>query len=160
MSFKGLLKSIKTDIETNIKSGVLLCLFLVGYRLGRFCLLKRSRNKLYWVPYIACWAQNRLLSLVFGCSVPFSCSLGSTLRFPHGIYGVFISGRAVIDDGCTIFHNVTIGGNYGSKKAYGAPYIGKNVLIGANAVVIGPVKLEDGVFVRAGDSIFQNVSSK
>lgn len=157
MSIRNLLNEIKVDIRRNIKSGLLLCSFLMIYRCGRLCLLKRQRNIFCWIPYAFCWAHNRFLSLIFGCSVPFSCSLKSGVRFPHGIYGVFISGQAIVEDGCTIFQNVTIGGNYGSKRAYGAPHIGKNVLIGANAVVIGPIKLADGVFVRAGDSVFHDI---
>ena len=64
---------------------------------------------------------------------------------PHGIHGVFISRYARIGSGCRIYQNVTIGEIDGK-----APEIGRGCLIGANAVIIGGVKIGDNVKIGAG----------
>ena len=47
---------------------------------------------------------------------------------PHGLAGIFISYGASIGEGCTIFHQVTIGSNtLPDSRGQGAPTIGRNV---------------------------------
>ena len=65
-----------------------------------------------------------------------STNIGENICFPHGIAGVFISQGAKIGNDCVIFQQVTIGSNLlEDSKNFGAPEIGNNVRIGANAVV-------------------------
>jgi serine O-acetyltransferase len=72
--------------------------------------------------------------------------------FPHGIYGVFISGGAVIGENCVIFQHVTIGSNtLIDSKGFGAPVIGDNCYIGAGAKIIGNIRI--GNFVRIGANV-------
>ena len=68
--------------------------------------------------------------------IPLYCSIADDVYFPH-LTGINIAGAVKIGAGCTIYQNVTIGSNYlqGTKHP-GAPVIGDNVLIGANAVVL------------------------
>lgn len=63
--------------------------------------------------------------------------------------------HAEIGEGCTLFHQVTIG----IKEAEGtrAPIIGKNVLIGAGAKVIGPVHVGDGAKIGANSVVTKDV---
>ena len=67
------------------------------------------------------------------------------LSLPHGLHGVYISRYARIGAGCRIYQNVTIGEVQGK-----APQIGKNCLIGAGAVVVGDIRIGDGVKIGAG----------
>src|SRR5689334_623088 len=70
--------------------------------------------------------------------------------FPHGIYGVFISGGAVIGDNCVIFQHVTIGSNtLIDSKGLGAPVVGDNCYIGAGAKIIGNVRIGNSVRIGA-----------
>jgi serine O-acetyltransferase len=46
-----------------------------------------------------------------GSWIPLSATFNGEPCFPHGIYGVFISGGAVIGRNCVIFQHVTIGSN-------------------------------------------------
>lgn len=71
---------------------------------------------------------------------------GSRPRFIHGIKGVFISKESSLGDNCVIFQNVTIGRNAKGE----APFIGNNVLIGANSVIIGKVTIGNNVKIGAG----------
>ena len=73
-------------------------------------------------------------------------------RFPHGIYGIIISGEAEIGENCTIFHQVTIGTN-----GKGVPKIGDNVTIGAGAKVLGPIHIGNNVSIGANVVITENI---
>lgn len=78
--------------------------------------------------------------------------------FPHGISGVFISTNAEIGEGCTIFHQVTIGANTiaGHPKA-GSPVIGNNVYIGAGAKIIGSVRIGDNCRIGANCVVVEDM---
>src|SRR3989304_10075550 len=78
--------------------------------------------------------------------------------FPHGIYGVFISGSAVIGKNCVIFQHVTIGSNtLIDSKGLGAPTIGDHCYIGAGAKIIGHVKVGSNVRIGANTVVYQDV---
>lgn len=64
---------------------------------------------------------------------------------PHGLNGIIVSNDAIIGRQCQLYHQVTIGGGNG-----GSPVIGDNVLIGAGAKIIGPVKIGNNVKIGAG----------
>lgn len=78
--------------------------------------------------------------------------LDSATCFPHGIRSVFISDYARIGAGCVIYQQVTIGSVFG-----GAPMIGKNVVIGAGAVIIGKCSVGDGARIGAGAVVAKDV---
>lgn len=145
------------DIKNNYRAGVSTVIFLINYRLGRFLWEKKKLNFFFWILYIPCVLVARTMSFMMGCSVPFSARIGNNVVFKHGFYGIFISGLAEIGDKCTIFHHVTIGSNYGSKKAIGAPCLGRSVLVGAGAKVIGNIKVGDGAVIAAGMVVFSDV---
>lgn len=71
---------------------------------------------------------------------------------PHGFHGIHISREAKIGNNCTIYQGVTIGS---SKN--GAPKIGDNVFIGANAVLIGGITIGNNVKIGAGAIVVDNV---
>ena len=63
----------------------------------------------------------------------------------------------MIGDGCMLFHNVTIGGNGKTGDVIGAPVIGKNVFIGAGAVILGPITIGDGAKIGANSVVLHDV---
>lgn len=63
--------------------------------------------------------------------------------------GIVIGETSVVGDNCTIYHGVTLGGT-GRDTGKRHPTIGNNVLIGAGAKVLGPIKIEDNVKIGAG----------
>ena len=71
---------------------------------------------------------------------------------PHGLHGVFISRYAVIGRDCRIYQNVTIGEVDGR-----APQVGDGCLIGAGAVLVGPIRVGDGARVGAGAVVSRDV---
>ncbi len=67
---------------------------------------------------------------------------------PHGLHGIYISRYASIGRGCRIYQNVTIGEVNGR-----APQIGDNCLIGANAVLVGDIRIGSGARIGAGAAV-------
>ena len=67
---------------------------------------------------------------------------------PHGLHGIYISRYASIGRECRIYQNVTIGEVNGR-----APQIGDNCLIGANAVLVGDIRIGSGARIGAGAAV-------
>ena len=73
----------------------------------------------------------------------------------HGM-GVIIGETAEVGDGCTIYQNVTLGGT-GKEVGKRHPTIGKNVLIGCGAKVLGPFKVGDNSKIAANAVVLSEV---
>ncbi|TGK50373.1 serine O-acetyltransferase [Leptospira kanakyensis] len=73
----------------------------------------------------------------------------------HGS-GVVIGETAIVGSGSLIFQGVTLGGT-GKESGKRHPTIGKNVVIGAGAKVLGNITVEDHVRVGAGSVVMRNV---
>lgn len=92
----------------------------------------------------------------YGAGIPI---LPDINRFatPHGFYGIFISQRAKVGDGCVIYQQVTIGSNDFENIRGGAPTIGNNCLIGAGAKIIGNVHVGNNVRIGANAIVVDDV---
>lgn len=137
-----LLKIIKSDFKVNKSAGLFSKLVLLTYRLG--ATLKNRYVRLFISLF------HKPLCLILGCSLPYECKLGEFVRFPHGLYGVFISRGATIGNCCTILHHVTIGSKY--LDGVSAPVIGNNVQIGVGAVIVGVITIGD--FAKVAPNTF------
>lgn len=92
-------------------------------------------------------------------SLPFNNEIKGPVNFPHGTYGIFISGGAVIGENCTIYQQVTIGSNMLiDSKGLGSPIIGNNCLIGAGAKIIGNIKIGDNCRIGANAVVAKDLS--
>lgn len=95
-----------------------------------------------------------------GSWISMSAKFHSEPCFPHGVYGVFISGGAVLGKNCVIFQNVTIGSNaLVDSKCVGAPTIGDNCYIGAGTKIIGNVNIGNNVRIGANSVVYRDVPS-
>jgi serine O-acetyltransferase len=95
---------------------------------------------------------------LWGSDISPAAVIGVPLRIAHSV-GIVIGENCVIGDNCEIFHNVTIGGR-GQPLANGSdamPVIGDNVTLCAGAVVIGLVRVGDGVIVGANSVVLRDV---
>ncbi len=72
--------------------------------------------------------------------------------------GIVIGETAVVGDDCTIYHQVTLGGT-GKDKNKRHPTVGNNVMIGAGAKILGPIKIGDNVKIGAGAIILKSVEN-
>ena len=73
-------------------------------------------------------------------------------NLPHGFHGIHISREAHIGKNVTIYQNVTVGAGHG-----GAAIIEDDVMIGANAVIIGGVHIGAGAKIGAGAIVVDDV---
>lgn len=72
--------------------------------------------------------------------------LGERVFFDHAM-GVVVGETAEIGDGCTIYQGVTLGGTSLYKGAKRHPTLGRNVVVGAGAQVLGGFTVGDGAKV-------------
>ena len=68
--------------------------------------------------------------------------LGTGVFIDHGM-GVVIGETAEVGDGCTIYQGVTLGGTSLAKGAKRHPTLGRNVVVGAGAKVLGGFTVGD-----------------
>ena len=92
----------------------------------------------------------------YGAGIPVSDKVKPFIS-PHGFHGIFISEYASVDEGCTIFQQVTIGQNGLIQDEKNAPIIGANCYIGAGAKIIGPCTLGENVRVGANAIVVDDI---
>ena len=81
-----------------------------------------------------------------GIEIHPGAQIGARVFIDHGM-GVVIGETAEIGDGCTIYHGVTLGGVSLHKGAKRHPTLGRDVVIGAGAKVLGGFVVGDGARV-------------
>ncbi|MEE1789020.1 serine O-acetyltransferase [Streptomyces sp. SP17BM10] len=88
--------------------------------------------------------------------------LGRRVFIDHGA-AVVIGETAVIGDDVTIFHQVTLGAvgfwrdSWRKPGARRHPVVGDRVVIGTNAIVLGPVTIGDDALIGAGALVLADV---
>ncbi|MBI2960922.1 MAG: serine O-acetyltransferase [Betaproteobacteria bacterium] len=81
--------------------------------------------------------------------------IGRRFFIDHGM-GVVIGETAEIGDDCTLYHGVTLGGTSWNKgKRH--PTLGRGVVIGAGAKVLGPIFVGDGARIGSNAVVVKDV---
>ncbi|PIQ98937.1 MAG: serine O-acetyltransferase [Nitrospinae bacterium CG11_big_fil_rev_8_21_14_0_20_45_15] len=120
---------------------------LVAYRLANglwklgFKFLSRA------LSYFARWLT--------GIEIHPAAQIGKRFFIDHGM-GVVIGETSVVGDNVFIYQGVTLGG-LSTKKGKRHPTIGNNVVLGAGAQVLGPVRIGNNSKVGSGSVVLQNV---
>ena len=91
-----------------------------------------------------------------GIEIHPGATIGSRVFIDHGM-GVVIGQTAQIGDGCTIYQGVTLGGTSLSKGAKRHPTLGQDVIVGANAQVLGSFTVGDGARIGSGAVVLREV---
>jgi serine O-acetyltransferase len=73
----------------------------------------------------------------------------------HGM-GVVIGETAELGEGCVLYQGVTLGGT-GKAKQKRHPTLGKNVVVGSGAKILGNITIGDNVKVGAGSVVVKDV---
>ena len=81
-----------------------------------------------------------------GIEIHPGAKLGEGVFFDHAM-GVVVGETAEIGDGCTIYQGVTLGGTSLYKGTKRHPTLGRNVVVGAGAQVLGGFLVGDGAKV-------------
>ncbi len=106
------------------------------------------------MPFIARWISQRAARKT-GIEIHPGAQIGRRVTIDHGM-GVVIGETAVVGDGCTIYQGVTLGGT-GKDKGKRHPTLGKNVLVGSGAKVLGPFTVGDNARIAAGAVVLSEV---
>jgi len=78
-----------------------------------------------------------------GIEIHPGAKIGERVFFDHAM-GVVVGETAEIGDGCTIYQGVTLGGTSLYKGVKRHPTLGRNVVVGAGAQVLGGFSVGDG----------------
>ena len=98
--------------------------------------------------------QSRISEL-FQIDIHPGAKLGSGLFLDHGT-GIVIGETAVVGDEVSMLHGVTLGGT-GAERGARHPKIGKGVLLGAGAKVLGNIVVGDYAKVASGSVVLKPV---
>jgi serine O-acetyltransferase len=90
-----------------------------------------------------------------GIEIHPGAKIGHGVFIDHGM-GVVIGETSEVGDGCTIYQGVTLGGtslSHGKRH----PTLGRNVVVGVSACVLGAITLGDNVKVGGGSVVVKDV---
>lgn len=95
---------------------------------------------------------------VYGIELPVATELGRRVRISHQS-GIVISGAAIIGDECDLRQNTTIGATMTGRTINGRrkPTLGKGVVVGAGAVIVGGITIGDGARIGANAVVLSDV---
>lgn len=100
---------------------------------------------------------SELARWVTGIEIHPGAKIGKALVIDHGM-GLVIGETAEIGDYCIIFHGVTLGGtSFDGKKRH--PSVGSRVMIGAHAILLGPIVIGDDVKIGAQALVTKSVAT-
>eukprot|EP00457_Paulinella_chromatophora_P008298 gb/GEZN01008329.1/.p1 GENE.gb/GEZN01008329.1/~~gb/GEZN01008329.1/.p1 ORF type:complete len:269 (+),score=36.42 gb/GEZN01008329.1/:117-923(+) len=91
-----------------------------------------------------------------GIEIHPAATVGERVFFDHAM-GVVVGETAEIGDGCTIYQGVTLGGTALYKGVKRHPTLGKDVIIGAGAKVLGGFTVGDGAKVGSNAVVIKPV---
>jgi serine O-acetyltransferase len=108
---------------------------LVLHRRAHWC----WQHRLQWLGRFI----SHLTRWLTGIEIHPAAKIGRCVFFDHAM-GVVVGETAEIGDGCTIYQGVTLGGTSLYKGTRRHPVLGKNVVVGAGAQVLGGFTVGDG----------------
>ncbi len=92
---------------------------------------------------------------ITGIEIHPGARIGRRVFIDHGM-GVVIGETAELGDDVTLYHGVTLGGT-SWKKGKRHPTLGKGVVIGAGAKVLGPILIGDGAKIGSNAVVVKDV---
>ncbi|PXW96235.1 serine O-acetyltransferase [Sphaerotilus hippei] len=114
---------------------------LVMHRWAHACWVHGLRWPGRFISHIARWLT--------GIEIHPGATFGRRVFIDHGM-GVVIGEMAEIGDDCTIYQGVTLGGTSLVKGAKRHPTLGRGVIVGAHACVLGGFTVGEGARVGSG----------
>jgi len=119
--------------------------------------LHRRANALYRRGWF--WAA-RFVSqfgrFLTGVELHPGATIGRRVFIDHGM-GVVVGETAEIGDDCTIYQGVTLGGTLLTRGAKRHPTLGRGVIVGANAQVLGGFSVGDGARIGSNAVVVKAV---
>ena len=92
-----------------------------------------------------------------GIEIHPGAKIGRKLFIDHGM-GIVFGETTEIGDNCTIYHGVTLGGT-GKDTGKRHPTLGRNVMVGCGAKVLGPVRVGDNCKIAANAVLLHSIDA-
>ncbi|MCI8962085.1 MAG: serine O-acetyltransferase [Clostridia bacterium] len=120
---------------------------LIFHRLSHFLYI----HKLFFLARL----NSQIGRFFTGIEIHPGAKIGRRFFIDHGM-GIVIGETTTIGNDCIMYHNATLGGT-GKDKYKRHPDIGNNVMIGAGAKVLGPIKIGNNVKIGANSTVLKNI---
>jgi len=95
---------------------------------------------------------NRFLT---GIEIHPGATIGRRVFIDHGM-GIVIGETAEVGDGCLLYKGVVLGSTSLAKKKR-HPTLGKGIVVGSNACVLGAITIGDGARIGSGSVVIKSV---
>jgi len=105
--------------------------------------------------YLIARILSHFARFVTGVEIHPGAKIGRRVFIDHGM-GVVIGETSEIGDDSLIYKGVVLGGT-SLEKGKRHPTLGKNVVVGSNACILGPVKIGDGAKIGSGSVVIKSV---
>ena len=106
------------------------------------------------MPHLSRWLSH-VARFLTGIEIHPGATIGQRVFIDHGM-GVVIGETAEVGDDCTIYQGVTLGGtSLAHTKRH--PTLGRNVTVGASAVILGAIVVGDNARVGSGSVVVRDV---
>ena len=113
-------------------------------------------HRLYkWRLYFLSRAVSQHSRFLTGIEIHPGAKIGNGVFIDHGA-GVVIGETCEIRDNVTIYQGVTLGGT-GKDTGKRHPTICSNVIIGTDAIILGPITIGEGAKIGAGAIVLKDV---
>ncbi len=120
---------------------------MLTHRLAHFLWGARLRWLARFTSHLSRWLT--------GIEIHPGATIGRRFFIDHGM-GVVIGETAEIGDDCTLYHGVTLGGTSWNKgKRH--PTLGKGVVVGAGAKILGPILIGEGARIGSNAVVVKEV---
>jgi serine O-acetyltransferase len=104
---------------------------------------------------LAARAVSETNRFVTGIEIHPGATFGHGVFIDHGM-GIVIGETAYVGDGCLLYKGVVLGGT-SLERTVRHPHLGRNVVVGSNASVLGGIHLGDGAKVGSGSVVIRDV---
>jgi len=117
------------------------------HRIGNFFYLKRF--------YVVARIISHVSRFLTGIEIHPGAKIGHSVFIDHGM-GVVIGETAEIGDNTLLYKGVVLGGT-SLEKGKRHPTVGKNVVIGSNSCILGPITIGDNAKIGSGSVVIKDV---
>jgi serine O-acetyltransferase len=118
--------------------------------------LHRVAHFLYNIRlYVTARLVSHVARFLTGVEIHPGAKIGRRVFIDHGM-GVVIGETSEIGDDTLIYKGVVLGGT-SLEKGKRHPTLGKNVVVGSNACILGPIKIGDGAKIGSGSVVIKDV---
>lgn len=100
--------------------------------------------------------NNIVVRNIYGIELYDTTVIGRRVLIAHH-QGVVLGDHAVIGDDCVIRQNVTLGMANDNQPTEAQPRVGRNVSLGAGAILVGAISIGDDVQIGPGAVVVQDV---